>query len=89
MTKKHKEKPSLNLHFPSDSKVQPKGFADANVGEKVSVVITGTVTRIEHAAETWDPGKRFGMTIEGCVINTESKKTSLKTALKKTQLRVA
>lgn len=78
-----KDPPTLNLHFPEKGSVQPKGFTDVSVEDKVTVVVKGTLTRIEHNADNWDPGKRIGVKISSCEIQGPGeKKMSLDKALK-------
>lgn len=82
--KETKEKPKLSLRFPKDSKVQPKGFENANIGEEVTVVIKGPVISISENAEDWDPGKRFDLAIKTCeiIVPDDKKKVSIGDAVK-------
>lgn len=78
-----KDPPTLNLYFPEKGKVQPKGFTGVTVDETVTVVVKGKLTRVEHSADQWDPGKRIGVKISSCEIQGPVKKMSLDSALSK------
>ena len=67
-SKPPKEKSKIRLHFPQDSKVQPKGFSDVSMKDQVTVIVKGPVLELSENAEQWDPGKRIVVQIDSCRI---------------------
>ena len=86
--KEPKEKPSIDLRFPKGSKVQPKGFDGLGVDQKVTVIIKGTVKRVEDSASEWDPGKSCRVHIDACQILGKEKKVSITDAIEASKRKV-
>lgn len=85
---KPKEKPRLNLSFPTKGEVQPKGFENVAVNTDVTVIVKGKVSSISVNADEWDQSKRFGVDIKSCEIVGPEKKVSLDIAIKETREKV-
>lgn len=85
-----KEKPRLIIELPQKSKVKVKGFKDASVGDDVTVVVKGEVTSISENADSWDPGKRFGLKIAACeiIVPEANKRVSIEDAVKAAKKKV-
>ena len=81
--KKEKEIPSLNLFFPDEGKVQPKGFEAVSIDDEVTFVIKVKVSSLANKPDIWDKGKRIGGRILSCEITAPDKKKSLGDALQK------
>jgi hypothetical protein len=65
----HKEPPpSVSLHFSKKAEIQPEGFDTADLKDKVTVTLVGTVTRLEDNEATDWGGKDIGIDIESCRI---------------------
>lgn len=81
--------PEMSLHFPQKAEVQPEGFDGLGLDDRVTVTISGKLTRISSEMGVDWGGKGFSVAIESCVIEgtgrSYKEKRSLGEAVDKTR----
>jgi len=70
--------PQTNFSFPEKDKVQPQGYENMSVGQKVVVIVTGAIKSI---GSSWGTDKCFTMDISSCNITTSVEQESLDDAV--------
>lgn len=82
------EKTNVEFYFNSKSKVQPKGFQELNLNEKVTVLVKGNLLSLSVDKNEWAPGKRFSLEITSCEVFGPEKKVSLEDAIQGAKTKV-
>lgn len=80
-----KEKARVNIELPKGDEGKAKGLASAGLGQKVTMLVKGTVTRASKSE--YDGSLSVGLELASCAVQ-EPEKVSLGSAIDKAQRKV-
>ena len=81
--KEHEPKPNANLSFPGGGGYRPVGFGELSLGDEITVIATGKVTRLSDIKDEWMDELSLGLDITSCSFDRKGK-MSIDDALKQT-----